>query len=100
MSGNHRVTGAVGVLQSGQLDGNFFADRHFGTFSGTLDQNSQDCVPGHNLIIDFADFNQDFADFIIDFLAVVPHKPRSGSCTCSTSPTYMESCSPSKGALA
>ncbi len=85
LSGNNLVTGAAGVLQSAQLDGNFFADRRFGTFSGTMDDNTQDCVPGHDLIIHFVDFNEDFADFIIDFLGVVPHKPRSGSCSCSLS---------------
>ncbi len=53
-----------GVLQSAQLNGQFFVDKDFGTFSGILDDTNPDKVPGHELIIDFSDGKTDFADFI------------------------------------
>ena len=56
-----------GVLQSGKLDGQFFADSHFGTLTGIMDLTSPDKVPGHNLTIDFVDGTTDFADFIHKF---------------------------------
>ena len=61
------VTGPNGVLQSGKLDGQFFADSHFGTLTGIMDLTSPDKVPGHNLTIDFVDGTTDFADFIHKF---------------------------------
>jgi hypothetical protein len=72
LSASSLVTGPNGVLQSGKVDGQFFADSHFGTFSGIMDITPPDKVPGHNLIIDFVDRKIDFADFVHKFFGKRP----------------------------
>ncbi len=72
LSASSLVTGPNGVLQEGKLDGQFFADSHFGTFSGIMDLTPPDTVPGHNLIIDFVDGKTDFATFVHKFFGKRP----------------------------
>jgi hypothetical protein len=72
LSASDLVTGSDGVLQSGELDGQFLADSHLGTFSGTMDLSRPDKVPGHNLMIVFADAKNDFADFVHKFFGKHP----------------------------
>jgi hypothetical protein len=58
------LTDTNGVLQNAALNGQFFVDKDFGTFSGILNDTNPDKVPGHESIIDFSDGKMDFADFI------------------------------------
>ncbi len=66
------MTGPNGVVQSGKLDRQFFADTHLGSFSGTMDLTPPDKVPGHNLIIHFVDVTTDCADFVRKFFGKHP----------------------------
>jgi hypothetical protein len=72
LTGTDLVTDSNGILRSGKLDGNFAADGHPGTFSGTMDQNLPDKVPGHKLIIKFSDGTIDLADFFHVFFGKHP----------------------------
>ncbi len=72
LSASSLVTDPNGVLQKGKLEGQFFADSHFGTFTGIIDLTAPDKVPGHNLIIDFVDGKTDFATFVHKFFGKRP----------------------------